>query len=92
MVQRVVAPLADGGIATAAEGSRLGRDVDRPRPDLLGEPRDDVDRVAVQDGEGDALGEREDGLAAAVLAAILFTAQMGGIAVSRMLSGEGVAS
>jgi hypothetical protein len=38
------------------------------------------------------LGDREDGLAAAVLAAILFTAQLGGIALSRMLSGEGVAS
>jgi hypothetical protein len=35
------------------------------------------------------LGDREDGLAAAVLAAVLFTAQFGGIALSRMLSGEG---
>jgi hypothetical protein len=38
------------------------------------------------------LGDREDGLAAAVLAAVLFTAQFGGIALSRMLSGEGPAS
>jgi hypothetical protein len=36
------------------------------------------------------LGEREDGLAAAILAAILFTAQIGGAALSRMLSGEGL--
>jgi hypothetical protein len=35
------------------------------------------------------LGDREDGLAAAVLAAVLFTAQLGGIALSRMLRGEG---
>jgi succinate-acetate transporter protein len=36
------------------------------------------------------LGEREDGLAAAVLAAILFTAQMVGIALSRMQSAGAV--
>jgi len=35
------------------------------------------------------LGEREDGLAAAVLAAVLFTAQLGGIALSRLLNGDG---
>jgi hypothetical protein len=34
------------------------------------------------------LGDREDGLAAAVLAAILFTVQLGGIAISRMRSGD----
>jgi hypothetical protein len=38
------------------------------------------------------LGDREDGLAAAVLAAVLFTAQLGGIALSRILSGEAVRS
>jgi len=36
------------------------------------------------------LGDREDGLAAAVLAAILFTAQLGGAALSRMTAGEGL--
>jgi hypothetical protein len=36
------------------------------------------------------LGDREDGLAAAVLAAVLFTAQFAGTALARMLSGEGV--
>ncbi len=35
------------------------------------------------------LGDREDGLAAAVLAAVLFTAQLGGLALARMLAGEG---
>ena len=34
------------------------------------------------------LGDREDGLAAAVLAAVLFTAQLGGIALSRMFGGQ----
>ena len=34
------------------------------------------------------LGDREDGLAAAVLAAVLFTAQLAGIALSRLLAGE----
>jgi len=34
------------------------------------------------------LGDREDGLAAAVLAAVLFTAQLGGIAISRMFGGQ----
>jgi hypothetical protein len=34
------------------------------------------------------LGEREDGLAGAVLAAALFTAQLGGIALSRNREGE----
>jgi hypothetical protein len=38
------------------------------------------------------LCDREDGLAAAVLAAVLFTAQLGGIALSRILSGEAVRS
>ena len=33
------------------------------------------------------LGDREDGLAGAVLAAALFTAQLGGIALSRTLGG-----
>lgn len=37
-------------------------------------------------------GDREDGLAAAVLAAVLFTAQLGGIALSRMSSGARGAS
>jgi hypothetical protein len=36
------------------------------------------------------LGDREDGLAAAVLAAILFTAQLGGTALSRVIGGEGL--
>ena len=36
------------------------------------------------------LADREDGLAAAVLAAILFTAQLGGMALSRMVSGDGL--
>lgn len=36
------------------------------------------------------LGEREAGLAAAILAAVLFTAQLGGLALSKLLSGEGV--
>jgi hypothetical protein len=36
------------------------------------------------------LGDREDGLAAAVLAAILFTAQLGGAALARVLGGEGL--
>lgn len=35
------------------------------------------------------IGEREAGLAAAVLAAILFTAQLSGIALARLLTGAG---
>lgn len=35
------------------------------------------------------LGEREAGLAAAVLAAVLFTVQLGGIALARLLGKEG---
>lgn len=36
------------------------------------------------------LGEREDGLAAALLCAALVTLYLGGTAISRLISGEGV--
>lgn len=88
LVQRIVLFAADRRVAASLAAGERRRAVGVTAASALGRVWFVVICVLLVG----VLGEREDGLAAAVLAAILFTAQMGGIAVSRMLSGEGVAS